>query len=715
MILHRLDGCAPTPLAHYLKALGILRLVAEQVDLEARGWWEGERFLLASHKDEDELLEFFRNQYRPTPMFNPWGARSGFYAGSSETTSRSVLEQIEKVTDIRFEQYREAIKVTRNAIKDVTAGGKPDSDESKAALVLALRNRLRNAPSAWLGAVIAVIDSGEKTLQQPAVLGTGGSEGSGSYTAAFMKAIGECLIDRKWDDALRPALFGDTQISGQIWGESFGQFIPGGIGSPWDLLLAFEGACVIQSSVVKRSESTGDRWLSSPFFVAPVSSGFSSSARLDEVVLNKGKELPGRGEQWFPLWSSPATNDEVNILFRQGRAITGRRRPKDAMSMARAVAGLGVSRGVIQFVRFGYLQRNNQATHFAVPLGRFVASSHVSPNLACLDDLEAWLPRLRRQARGRDAPSRLVLAERRLADALFAVTQHPDEATRWHTVLLRLADVEAVQTTGSGYRAGPIPRLRPEWVRAADNHGVDVRLALALALQASGFTHEGQPQDDVRRHWLSLDGRLYATSGVGSQQRLAPRADRVMEGRSGIDDAIALVARRLIESEQHGERRLPLVAAYRVAAMPADLSCWIAGEIDSDRTLTLARALMALDARAWAKHPMPPAMSRREETPDDAWLAIRLALLPWPLMDGRRIGTDLAIFRRLESGDASSAVTIALRRLRAAGINATIRMAGVPTDTARLWAAALAFPISPQTAAAFVARLDPASLKETAA
>jgi len=35
--IHKLDGCAPTPLAHYLKALAILRLVAEQRDASVRG------------------------------------------------------------------------------------------------------------------------------------------------------------------------------------------------------------------------------------------------------------------------------------------------------------------------------------------------------------------------------------------------------------------------------------------------------------------------------------------------------------------------------------------------------------------------------------------------------------------------------------------------------------------------------------------------------
>lgn len=44
--LHELKGCSPAPLANYLKALGILRLVAEQADPSARGWWQNESFCL---------------------------------------------------------------------------------------------------------------------------------------------------------------------------------------------------------------------------------------------------------------------------------------------------------------------------------------------------------------------------------------------------------------------------------------------------------------------------------------------------------------------------------------------------------------------------------------------------------------------------------------------------------------------------------------------
>lgn len=719
MIIHRLDGCAPVPLAFYLKALGILRLVAEQLDPKARAWWEGERFLLASYKDDRELLAFFQEHYQPTPMFNPWGARSGFYSGSSEKTSRSVLERIENSRSGRFAPFRDAIAATRSVVQSVTGGSKPDDTDPdlKAELVLSLRNRLRGTSAAWLEAVIALVDTSEKALQQPAILGTGGSEGSGSYTAAFMKAVDDCLLKRKWDGALRFSVYGDSPRTDQLWSESFGQFVPSGKGSPWDMLFAFEGACVVRSSVVKRSESIGDRWVSSPFFVAPSAVGFASSARLDEFALNKGKELPGRGEQWFPLWSAPATYREVAGLFREGRALTGRRTAKDGVSMARAIAGLGVSRGVAEFVRFGYLQRNNQATHFAVPLARFMVPDRVSPRLACIDDLEAWLRRLRREARARGASSRLVHGERRLVDALFAVTQHPDEPDRWQSVLLRLSEVEAVQVTSSGYEAGPIPRLRPDWVRAADDGSPEIRLALSLALQASEFYRDGRPfkNGGVRRHWLTLDGKRFAVTGTGGQRRVAPRVDRVMLGRSGVDDAIALVERRLVEATQRGERRIPLVPASRAAAAAGDLASLIAGEVDIDRTVSLGRALMAVDARAWARQPVPPAPCLRREWPDDAWLAIRLSLLPFSLPNGRYIGADPAILRRLETGDALGAVSLALRRLRAAAIGAGIRVANVPPETARLWAAALAFPIARTTATAFVQRFDPSFLKETAA
>jgi len=388
--------------------------------------------------------------------------------------------------------------------------------------------------------------------------------------------------------------------------------------------------------------------------------------------------------------------------------------------MARAVVSLGSSSGISSFIRYGYQQRNNLATHFAIPLGRFQVLAHPNQHVNLLDDLDNWLMALRREARDsgkHKAPARLQNAERRLSDALFALVQFPGEAARWQTVLVALADVELVMASGSGFAAGPVPPLRPDWAVVADDGSPTFRLALSCAWQAGGFRRDGRPVDGIRRHALPMKGSRFNTRSEGVRQRLLSDPGVVMAGRDGTADAIALVARRLVESAQAGGRRLPLQAAQGVGARLDDLAALLAGEVDLDRVLALARGLMAINPRTWAEQPpvLRP-MPVNKAMPDDAWMAIRLALLPWPLPkpDGRRIGTDPAIVRRLASGDAKTSVDLALRRLCAAGITATIRCGSTDPASARRWAAALAFPITPQTAERLVRHLDPHTSMETA-
>ena len=107
--VHRMSGCRPTPLAHYLKALGILRLVAEQVDSKARGWWQDDVFHLATQIDRESLEAFFLNDYAPTPMTAPWLSRSGYSDESSHTKTREWLTQILNVDHPRFDSFRECV------------------------------------------------------------------------------------------------------------------------------------------------------------------------------------------------------------------------------------------------------------------------------------------------------------------------------------------------------------------------------------------------------------------------------------------------------------------------------------------------------------------------------------------------------------------------------------------------------------------------------
>jgi CRISPR-associated protein Csx17 len=756
MIVHDLDGCAPTPLAHYLKALGILRLVAEQADPQARGWWDGDRFRLATTLDREQMETYFLDQYEPTPLASPWNRGSGFFYEDDPG-----LTPAENASAPRFAKLREGIcagRVLLDHLAEADRAVRVIKDESKT-LPKNQRNALRSSPvyrkrlaeaerkfkllkadllpsirlnwrgshREWMDA--ALVLDGEGKARWPALLGTGGADGRLDFTNNFFQRLNEVFdlaspqgSPRKHaHDWFTGALWGDATIACQS-GSAVGQYLPGSAGgannsngpdgdsllNPVDFLLMMEGTVLFTAHATRRLGAVEQSRAAAPFAVGAQGAGYASAADSDENA---------RGEQWMPLWAQPMILTELRRLLAEGRAQIGAHSAREPLDLARAVARLGTARGIAAFQRYGYIERNGQS-NLAVPLGRFFVPDHISPRLTCLDDLDAWLPRLRREARNNNAPNRLKLAERRLANALFAVAQHPDESSRWQSVLLALAEIEAVQVTGSGYRAGPVPKLRPEWVEAANDDTAVFRLALSFALQARAFSRDtGMPLDPIRRHWLPLDQDKpwkFATTGTGSQTRLQTGADVVIQGRRGIDDAVAMVGRRMIEGAQRGERRLPLQAATRAAAHPADLAALIAGAVNMDRTLALGRALMALDRELWPQQFISLSRPQHTEWPDDAWFAIRLAMLPWPLPDGRRIGVDPAILRRLESGDAATAVELALRRLRAAGIHPSVRAASVSPKAARLWAAALAFPISQHTAAAFVRRLDPHSPKETA-
>ncbi len=754
MHIHELKGCAPAPLAHYLKALGILRLVAEQADSQARGWWEGDRFRLATKLDRGELETFFLEAYEPTPLVSPWNKGSGFFYNNDPgltsiinsratrflnyrtaiSDSQALLVELSKadeaVRDIKSETKAKGLtKGQKEAMKNSPEYKKRVAEAEKSFKTMKIdfipRCRLnwRGPHRVWMDAAMVLDNNGKPVF--PALLGTGGNDSRLDFTNNFMQRLDE-LFDLAGAVGKARDLTGQW-FSGAIWGgaiwgcqsgSAVGQYLPGMAGgansstgssgdsllNPADFILMLEGSILFTAHATRRLSNTMSSRAAAPFAVSAQGAGYASSADIDENA---------RGEQWMPLWSQPLTLVELQRLLAEGRAQLGTHATSsEPLDLARSIARLGTARGISEFQRYGYIERNGQA-NLAVPLGRFRVPEKVSPQLSCLDDLDQyrWLHQLRREARDKNAPARLRQAERTLGDALFAVTQHPESSTDWQSVLLALAKVEGIMVTGRGFRAGPIPSLRPDWVKAADDGSAEFRLALAFALQTDVSGNNRDWTCAVRRHWLPLQGRgQFAKTGTGDKARLSTRPDVVLHGRSGIDDAIALVQRRLIEASQRGQRRLPLTPAYRAAAAPADLARLLAGGIDLDRTLELARALMALHAGKWVRDPCPPSPPRKTDTPDDAWLAIRLAHLPWTLPDGRKLGIDPAIIRRLESGDAATAFELARRRLRAAGIGTTVQCAAVAPETARLWAAALAFPITQKTAADFVCRLDPNAL-----
>ena len=107
-----LDGCTPEPLGAYLKALGVLRLVAEQrADPAVLGHWAADAFVLTTALPADDLVAFFLDRYRPAPLVAPWNGGSGFDGRDAG------IGDILRSTTSRLDEYREAIRAGRRLVE----------------------------------------------------------------------------------------------------------------------------------------------------------------------------------------------------------------------------------------------------------------------------------------------------------------------------------------------------------------------------------------------------------------------------------------------------------------------------------------------------------------------------------------------------------------------------------------------------------------------
>jgi CRISPR-associated protein Csx17 len=291
-----------------------------------------------------------------------------------------------------------------------------------------------------------------------------------------------------------------------------------------------------------------------------------------------------------------------------------------------------------------------------------------------------------------------------LADAVFGALTHDYSPDRWQAILQAAVAVELLQAAGTAIEAGPIPPLRPEWVSAVDDGTAEVRLAIALGSAAAEYSREGRPIDPIRHHWLPLErgARRFKLS----EKRLAKDSRVVMSGCDGLADCAAIVGRRLIEAGMKGQRHLPLVAARGCSARLSQLAELLGGSIDLGNALELARAFMALRWDLWRPNHTPSATPSSNQ-PEETWLVLRLGCLPWSLTESQNIPAEPGIVRRLLAGDSAGAVGIALARLRAAGIRPPLQAGVTDAQTARLWAAALVFPINRGSALRAAATLDP--------
>jgi CRISPR-associated protein Csx17 len=689
-----LTGCTPEPLMSYLKALGVFRLVAEQADPDARLSWGGGIAHLHCKFDRDGLEEFVREAYQPTPIVGPWGARSGFYTGSSESSARAALDAIVAATDRlpRLAAFRDAIISIRELLRRSGYAEKV-KDEEKLTLMRLCRNDLPDSLLPWLDAVFILTDGSRKF---PPLLGTGGNEGSGSYVSTFAQVVVSLLIDRDNDNGVATALFGG--LASSRVGLAVGHFNPGAIGganssqgfdggggvNAWDYLLALEGCLLFAGAAARRYGTDASGRAGYPFCVEPVAVGYASESEKEA-----GEST--RAELWLPLWGTPVSLSELAHLFAEGRAQLGRRQARNAVEFALALATLGVSRGFDSFIRYAFVMRNG-LSYFATPLGRLEVQPRSSARLLNDPPLVDWVAKLREACRDKDkTPARYQAALRQIDRAMYEFANRSEPGNNRDSlveVLRALGRAERTLANGLSFCKDryirPLQGLSPRWLidaAPAAKAGREFRLAASLASILA------EPRTDLgplRTHLEPVDcPGLWASWSPGSTSAVWSNQDLA-------DNLGALLLRRLMESERAGVTGCSLRA--RVFAPLEDIIAFINRDIDDESLTDLLWALIGVKwtsrqfRRSRFRNQLIAALRSPHLTPvPAAFSSIRLTLTPLklttePLRTARgnehrwRIArkeeaTALTTtpaaepFQHLARGDLSEAEDLAARRL----------------------------------------------------
>lgn len=699
-----LAGCDLASFMGYLKGLGVFRLVASQKDSAARLAWSSDGAVLETFLDGDGVVSFFLEEYRPTPLVAPWNGGSGFF---KKGVADAALVNLEKATNPRLEEYVLAIRAAREALEAIGAGGtiqpsktaekrrKAAAKKAKVELVRECRARL---PEAALPALDAMVVLTEDRAYYAPLLGSGGNDGNLEFTNNFMQRLLEVLPttaeahppkeSRGW---LEQALFSEGK--GAMRKAAVGQFSPGGMGgpnsgcgfegeslvNPWDYVLAMEGCAFVAGAATRRLRAGSSGTASFPFAVRVSAAG--SASVVDQEAAT------GRGELWLPVWERSASYAEVRHLFGEARAETGGRMAATGVEFARAVAGLGVDRGVTAFQRFAFLagQRSGNM-YLSVNLGRLPVTAR--PETGVLREVDGWLGILR-SAAAPGAPENLRRVVREVDDAILAFCKYGG-ASRLQDVISTLGCAERFlakrhQTArrsdrgaaGGEHAAGAVDRVPPlqgldanRWVRAADDGSPEFRLAAAVA-------SVGDPQVGPLRCQLEpvawVRGRIvWADTAPG--KHFAPWARKPIwgAGRLAVNLA-ACLDRRCLEAARGGLRTLPL----RGNAYPdlADIAAFLEGRLDEEHITDLIWGLSALD---WAGLPkslrLGPHIAGSAGSLPRAYALMKLLFLPFPVPFGTPEGNAPAtkghgqLLGFLGAGRVGEAVALACRRLAVVGL-----------------------------------------------
>lgn len=606
--------------------------------------------------------------------------------GSREKwTKRKTDQEVKKFLD---SQLLFSAGGTRYAISKV------DKDE----LLSYTRSSLLNDEAIeWLDAAFVIRTGRKKNRIEAPLLGSGGNIGNSDFSARFMEMLSQCIAldetggpSNESADLLRGALFGSP--TSHLKSLAVDQFDPGRAGganmhqgleacarlNPWDYILMVEGALVLQGASSKRLDANSSA-SAFPFAVETTSAGFDSSG-IDET----------RGEQWLPLWARAGTGAEVKALLAEGRSEVGGRSARNGVEFAQAAASLGVDRGIKQFVRVQYQARFGD-NYLANAVGRVDVLRRQSVDL--LRQIDAWLVAFRRAAGDENAPPRFRAALNRIDSSVFAFCKYGGKSLFQQILIaLGLAERELALTEGkvgnSKTRPKPLVGLSPDWIDAANDNSFEFHIALALASIHDPERKTGPLRSNLEPVVVGRknDGEWYANWAEKNRAVVWHAADLGT-------NVVKTLQRRIIDGQTAGSTSLPLSSRFRVPL--ATVAAFLAEEPNDQRIEQLIWGLMLINGKTTDR----PEQQYSEALVPRAYALLKLLFLPGPFVierrgDGERFARLLrlneegglticpepAILHLIGGGRLGEACAIAMRRLRASGLDpmpSPIRARGV--------------------------------------
>jgi len=299
---------------------------------------------------------------------------------------------------------------------------------------------------------------------------------------------------------------------------------------------------------------------------------------------------------WLPVWNSPASINSIEMVFSEGRAELAGRQASDGIDFMRAIASLGVDRGINSFQRYGIIKGRvgGDNYHTAINLGVVKTFEKPLENVDLFNDIERWLGRLRRACSKDSVAGRYGVHLRSIESAISSYCRQGDRR-RLQEVLLCLGRTEqAISRGGSEKPVWPL-RLSPRWVKACDDGSTEYRLACAIGSITDTSIGPIRVQMEPIE-WVSDRKSVKWSKNYSSS---------VCWGRGGLSDNLsAVLQRRVLEGSRTKSEFVPISSKISVGLV--DVYQFIRGNVDERKINDLVWAMSTVKWHLYRKERHAP-------------------------------------------------------------------------------------------------------------